>query len=133
LVSLISQGIASALIPWHHSVMPSRASKDRDFVTVAGRVVEHAIGEHLDGTPLEDPDAGKNPAALALTWLRYFFSTTTSAACIPRCACTPAMEAGISNDVWVIKELCGLLPESASATKRIDKGLILKALGERVS
>ena len=30
-----------------------------------------------------------------------------------------------------IKELCGLLPEMASATKRIDKGLILKALGER--
>ena len=49
--------------------MPSRASKDRDFVTVARRVVEQAIGEHLDGTPLEDPDAGKNPAALALSKL----------------------------------------------------------------
>jgi hypothetical protein len=49
--------------------MPGRASKDRDFVTVARRVVEHAIGEHLDGTPLEDPDAGKNPAALALSKL----------------------------------------------------------------
>jgi hypothetical protein len=29
-------------------------------------VVEQAIGEHLDGTPLEEPDAGKNPAAVAL-------------------------------------------------------------------
>jgi hypothetical protein len=28
--------------------------------------VEQAIGEHMDGTPLEDPDAGKNPAAVAL-------------------------------------------------------------------
>lgn len=28
--------------------------------------MEKAIGEHLDGTPLEDPDAGKNPAAVAL-------------------------------------------------------------------
>jgi IS1 family transposase len=46
---------------------------------------------------------------------------------------TPAMEAGISNHVWTIEELCGLLPETASATKRIDKGLILKALGERAS
>ena len=46
--------------------MPSRSSKDRDFATVARRVVEKAIGEHLDGTPLEDPDAGKNPAAVAL-------------------------------------------------------------------
>ena len=46
--------------------MPRRSSKDHDFATVARRVVEQAIGEHLDGTPLEDPDAGKNPAAVAL-------------------------------------------------------------------
>ena len=46
--------------------MPTRSSKDRDFATVARRVVEKAIGEHLDGTPLENPDAGKNPAAVAL-------------------------------------------------------------------
>ncbi len=29
-------------------------------------MVEQAIGEHLDGTPLENPDEGKNPHALAL-------------------------------------------------------------------
>jgi hypothetical protein len=29
-------------------------------------VVEQAIGEHMDGTPLEDLNAGKNPAAVAL-------------------------------------------------------------------
>jgi hypothetical protein len=46
--------------------MPTRSSKDHDFVTVARRVVERAIGEHLDGTPLEPPDAGKNPHAVAL-------------------------------------------------------------------
>jgi hypothetical protein len=46
---------------------------------------------------------------------------------------TPAMEAGISDHVWTIEEMCALLPESPSATKRIDKGLILKALGEKVS
>ena len=45
--------------------MPKR-SKDHDFATIARRVVEQAIGEHLDGTPLEDPNAGKNPAAVAL-------------------------------------------------------------------
>lgn len=33
---------------------------------IARRVVKQAIGEHLDGTPLEDPSAGKNPAAVAL-------------------------------------------------------------------
>lgn len=32
----------------------------------AFRVVEQAIGERMDGTPLEDPDAGKNAAAVAL-------------------------------------------------------------------
>jgi len=43
-----------------------RSSKDRDFAVRARQIVEQAIGEHLDGTPLEDPDAGKNPHAVAL-------------------------------------------------------------------
>jgi hypothetical protein len=48
--------------------MPSRSSKpkDHDFTTVARRVVEKAIGEKLTGEPLDDPDAGKNPHAVAL-------------------------------------------------------------------
>jgi len=46
--------------------MPRRSSKDRDFAVTAFRVVERAIGEHMDGTPLEDPNAGKNQAAVAL-------------------------------------------------------------------
>jgi hypothetical protein len=45
--------------------MPKRP-KDHDFVTVARRVVEPAIGEQLDGTPLEDPNAGKNRMAMEL-------------------------------------------------------------------
>ena len=56
--------------------MPSRSSKKKapparegtphDFTIVARRVVEQAIGEKLDGSPLDDPNAGKNPAAVAL-------------------------------------------------------------------
>ena len=48
--------------------MPTRSSKskDHDFTTVAKRVVEQAIGEQWDGSPLPDPNAGKNPAAVAL-------------------------------------------------------------------
>jgi len=46
--------------------MPSRSSKDHDFATNARRVVEQAIGEQLDGSPLPDPNEGKNPAAVAL-------------------------------------------------------------------
>ncbi len=48
--------------------MPTRSSKprDHDFATNARRIVEQAIGEKLDGTPLDDPSAGKNPAAVAL-------------------------------------------------------------------
>jgi hypothetical protein len=46
--------------------MPSRSSKpkDHDFTTVALRVVEQAMGEKWDGSPLEKPT--KNPAAVAL-------------------------------------------------------------------
>ena len=46
--------------------MPSRSSKDHDFTTIARMVVEQAIGEQLDGSPLPEPHAGKNPAAVAL-------------------------------------------------------------------
>lgn len=46
--------------------MHRRSSKDHDFAVNAFRVVEQAIGEHMDGSPLENPDAGKNPAAVAL-------------------------------------------------------------------
>jgi hypothetical protein len=43
-----------------------RTGTPHDFTVVARRVVEQAIGEKLDGTPLDDPQAGKNPAAVAL-------------------------------------------------------------------
>jgi hypothetical protein len=53
---------------WHNRIMPVRSSKpkDHDFATVTRNVVEQAIGEKLDGSPLDDPNAGKNPAAVAL-------------------------------------------------------------------
>ena len=41
--------------------MPRRTS-DHDFATIARRVVEQAIGEQLDGSPL--PDSHKNPKAV---------------------------------------------------------------------
>ena len=41
-------------------------STPHDFMAVARRTVEQAIGEKLDGSPLDDPNAGKNPAAVAL-------------------------------------------------------------------
>jgi hypothetical protein len=46
--------------------MSSRSSKDHDFATLARAVVERTIGEKLTGEPLDDPNAGKNPAAVAL-------------------------------------------------------------------
>ena len=44
--------------------MSGKKTKDRDFVTVARRVVEHAIGEHLDGTPLEEAPDKRSPRAV---------------------------------------------------------------------
>lgn len=46
--------------------MPRRSSTERDFTVAARHVVEQAIGERLDGTPLPDPNEGKNPHAVAL-------------------------------------------------------------------
>jgi hypothetical protein len=55
---------------------------------------------------------------VALFFLYYNFCRLHSTLCV-----TPAMEIGLSGHVWAIEELCALLPEMSSATKRIDKGL----------
>jgi len=39
--------------------------KDRDFAVIARKTVEKAIGEHLDGTPLEISVELKNTAAVS--------------------------------------------------------------------
>lgn len=46
--------------------MPRRSSTEHDFAITARKVVERAIGEHLNGSPLTDADEGKNPHAVAL-------------------------------------------------------------------
>ena len=45
---------------------PKRRGTEHDFAVNAFRVVEQAIGERMDGSPLADKDAGKNPHAVAL-------------------------------------------------------------------
>lgn len=53
--------------PWHHGIMPKRSAPKRDFMEVARGIVEHAIGEQMDGKPLPDPPEDKrNPHAVAL-------------------------------------------------------------------
>jgi IS1 family transposase len=42
---------------------------------------------------------------------------------------TPAMEAGLTDHVWSLEELCSLLPER-KPNARIDKELVLKALNK---
>ena len=47
--------------------MPKRSSPKRDFMQVARDIVEHAIGEQMDGKPLETPPRDRrNPHAVAL-------------------------------------------------------------------
>src|SRR5271166_604650 len=41
---------------------------------------------------------------------------------------TPAMEAGISDHVWSIEELCALLPKPVVSASQIEKNLLLRAL-----
>jgi hypothetical protein len=46
---------------------------------------------------------------------------------------TPAMESGLSNHVWSIAELCGLLPTFASSAKAAENKLVLKAFRYRIA
>ena len=61
-------GLTQAALSCDNPTMPTRSSKpkDHDFATVARHAVEQAIGEKLTGEPLDTPNAGKNPAAVAL-------------------------------------------------------------------
>jgi hypothetical protein len=49
---------------WQDGAMVKRSSTKRDFMQIAREVVEKAIGEHMDGTPLE-PDT-RDPHFVAL-------------------------------------------------------------------
>ena len=46
--------------------MQSKAPSSEALNGATTQEGSEAIGEHMDGRPLEDPDAGKNPAAVAL-------------------------------------------------------------------
>lgn len=66
----------------------------------------------------------ENHAASVAIWFMYYnFVRVHSTLRV-----TPVMEAGISDHVWSIEELCCLLPQAESGAKRIDKELTLKAL-----
>jgi IS1 family transposase len=43
---------------------------------------------------------------------------------------TPAMEAGLTDHVWSLKELCDLLPEPKAAKSTIEREMLLSALGD---
>src|SRR3984957_12455889 len=62
-------------------------------------------------------------AAVALWFMYYNFCRVHQTLRV-----TPAMEAGISDHVGTIEEMCGLLPEAPSAARKIEKALIAKAL-----
>ena len=70
----------------------------------------------------------ENHAAAVAHWFMYYNFCRVHASL----RVTPAMESGISNHIWSIEELCGLLPENHKIGMQADKGLILKALGEQI-
>jgi len=65
----------------------------------------------------------ENHAAAVAIWFMYY----NFARVHQTLRCTPAMEAGISNHIWTIEELCALLPESRSTIRQIDHKLVLGA------
>ena len=93
------------------------------FRRLLGYVLHSLSLPEAVGKPLTRASVVGQSDMVALFFLYYNFCRVHSTLRV-----TPAMEAGISNHVWTIEELCGLLPEIASATKRIDRDLVLKAL-----
>ncbi|MGA7766825.1 MAG: IS1 family transposase [Candidatus Sulfotelmatobacter sp.] len=46
---------------------------------------------------------------------------------------TPAMEAGLTDHVWGIEEICALLPKPTVSASKIEKNLLAKALDTKVA
>jgi IS1 family transposase len=68
----------------------------------------------------------ENHAAAVAIWFMYYnFCRVHQTLRV-----TPAIEAGISNHVWTIEELCNLLPVPKPANAVIDGALVRKALGD---
>ncbi len=68
----------------------------------------------------------ENHAAAVAIWFMYYnFCRVHSTLRV-----TPAMESEISNHVWTIEELCGLLPKQVSSARKAENNLVRKALGE---
>jgi hypothetical protein len=66
----------------------------------------------------------ENHAASVAIWFMYYnFCRVHTTLRV-----TPAMEAGISNHVWSIEELCGLLPRQASSARQAENDLVVRAL-----
>jgi len=60
---MISTGVTPPLNPWHHGAMPIRSGAKRDFMQVVRGIVEQAIGEQMNGEPLNDTK--ESPKAIA--------------------------------------------------------------------
>jgi len=68
----------------------------------------------------------ENHAAAVAIWFMYYnFCRVHSTLRV-----TPTIESGISNHVWSIEEICGLLPKQPSSARQAEKNLVLKALGD---
>jgi hypothetical protein len=61
--------------------------------------------------------------AVALHFMHYNFCRIHKTLRI-----TPAMQAGLTDHVWTIEELCNLLPEPKAAKSTIEHDMILEAL-----
>src|SRR5438093_8996455 len=66
--------------------------------------------------------------SVALHYMFYNFCRTHQTLRV-----TPAMEAGITDHVWSLEEICALLPKPVVKHSAIERDLVRKALGERVT
>ena len=64
--------------------MSKRSGEKRDFMQVAREVVEQAIGERMDGTPLEKP-VDQRKSSMLWPWARLAANGRCGQGEIPHC------------------------------------------------
>ena len=68
----------------------------------------------------------ENHAAAVTIWFMYYnFARVHKTLRV-----TPAMEAGISDHIWTIAEMCALLPAPLSSSRMAERNMVERALGD---
>jgi hypothetical protein len=81
--------------------------------------------EICESIPKNVKKAANHRHSVALHYMFYNFCRVHQ-----KLKVSPAMEAGLTDHVWSLEELCALMPKPVVKASKIEKNMLLKAMGK---